>query len=620
MQGVSIIMSAPFKDVTLGAPDILIDRRADGSIVAKSPHPLPKQLARMTDALVHWASVAPDRPFMAQRDGSGPWNTVSYGHTLNAARAIASGLLARKLSKDRPIAILSSNDLGQALISLGAQFAGVPFAPISPAYSLVSQDFGKLRYVLGMLNPGLIYVSSGKQFAKAIAAVVPADVEVVVAVDPPEGRKVTLLSELTQSPTHPDLERVYATVGPDTVVKILFTSGSTGTPKGVINTQRMLTSNQAMMQHHMPFVLSEPPVLVDWLPWSHTFGGNHNVNLVLANGGTLYIDDGRPLPGAFDVSVRNLTEVASTIYFNVPKGFEVLAAQLKTNKALAKTFYSRVSLLFYAGASLPQHVWDSLDETAIAATGKRVRMITGLGSTETAPATFNSTVLCDKAGMVGVPLPGIEVKLVPNGGKLEARIRGPNITPGYWKQPEQTKAAFDEEGFYKLGDALKFADVDEPRKGFVFDGRVAEDFKLITGTWVSVGPLRSELITALAPLIRDCVITGHDRDSVGALLIPDLEACKALTKAPLSELASDPTLIADLRQRLEAFAAHSTGSSTLVARAMVLAEPLSIDTGEVTDKGSINQRAVLANRPILVEELYAKTPSARVIVPAKKTK
>jgi feruloyl-CoA synthase len=613
-------MSAPFKDVTLGAPDILIDRRADGTIVAKSPHPLPKQLARMTDALVHWASVAPDRPFMAQRDGAGPWNTVSYSHTYNAARAIASGLLARKLSKDRPIAILSSNDLGQALISMAAQFAGVPFAPISPAYSLVSQDFGKLRYVLGMLNPGMIYVSSGKQFAKAIAAVVPADVEVVVAVDPPEGRKATLLSELTQSTAHPDLERVYATVGPDTVVKILFTSGSTGVPKGVINTQRMLTSNQAMMQHHMPFVLSEPPVLVDWLPWSHTFGGNHNVNLVLANGGTMYIDDGRPLPGAFDMSVRNLTEVASTIYFNVPKGFEVLAAQLKTNKSLAEKFYSRVSLLFYAGASLPQHVWDALDETAVATTGKRVRMITGLGSTETAPATFNSTVLCDKAGMVGVPLPGIEVKLVPNGGKLEARIRGPNITPGYWNQPEQTKAAFDDEGFYKLGDALKFADANDPRKGFVFDGRVAEDFKLITGTWVSVGPLRAELITALAPLIRDCVITGHDRDSVGALLIPDLDACKALTNSPVGDLSTDATLIAELRRRLEVFATHSTGSSTLVARAMVLADPLSIDRGEVTDKGSINQRAVLANRPDLVEALYAATPSARVIVPARKAK
>jgi feruloyl-CoA synthase len=610
-------MSAPYKDVALGAPDILIDKRPDGTIIAKSPHRLPKSLGRMTDALEHWAAAAPDRSYMAQRDGTGPWNTISYGHTLNASRAIASALLARNLSADRPIAILSGNDLGQALISMAAQFAGVPFAPVSPAYSLVSQDFGKLRYVLGMLNPGLIYVSSGKQFAKAIAAVVPADVEVVVAVDPPEGRKVTLLSDLTQTSKHPDLERVHATVGPDTVVKILFTSGSTGNPKGVINTQRMLTSNQAMMQHHLPFVLTEPPVLVDWLPWSHTFGGNHNVNLVLANGGTLYIDDGKPVPGGFDMTVRNLKEIASTIYFNVPKGFEVLAGHLKSDKALAEKFYSRVQLLFYAGASLPQHVWDSLDESAVAITGKKVRMLTGLGSTETAPAVFNSTELCDKAGMVGVPLPGIDVKLVPNGGKLEARIRGPNITPGYWKQPEQTKSSFDDEGFYLLGDALKFADDKDPRKGFVFDGRVAEDFKLVTGTWVSVGPLRSELISALAPLIRDCVITGHDRDSVGALLIPDLDACRAITSAAPPALASDAALLADLRGRLERFAAKSTGSSTLVARAMVLAEPLLIDAGEVTDKGSINQRAVLANRPALVDELYAKTPSPRVVVPAR---
>jgi feruloyl-CoA synthase len=372
-----------------------------------------------------------------------------------------------------------------------------------------------------------------------------------------------------------------------------------------------------MMQHHLPFVLTEPPVLVDWLPWSHTFGGNHNVNLVLANGGTLYIDDGKPVPGGFDMTVRNLKEIASTIYFNVPKGFEVLAGHLKSDKALAEKFYSRVQLLFYAGASLPQHVWDSLDESAVAITGKKVRMLTGLGSTETAPAVFNSTELCDKAGMVGVPLPGIDVKLVPNGGKLEARIRGPNITPGYWKQPEQTKSSFDDEGFYLLGDALKFADDKDPRKGFVFDGRVAEDFKLVTGTWVSVGPLRSELISALAPLIRDCVITGHDRDSVGALLIPDLDACRAITSAAPPALASDAALLADLRGRLERFAAKSTGSSTLVARAMVLAEPLLIDAGEVTDKGSINQRAVLANRPALVDELYAKTPSPRVVVPAR---
>jgi feruloyl-CoA synthase len=612
------IKAAPYKDVALGAPDILVDRRPDGTIYAKSPHPMPTAFTRMTDALTHWADMAPDRVFMAQRDGAGPWNTITYAQTLNASRAIAAALLKRTLSADRPIAILSSNDLGQALVSMAAQFAGIPVAPVSPAYSLVSQDFGKLRYVLGMLNPGLIYVSSGKQFAKAIAAVVPADVEIVVAVDPLEGRASTLLADLTKTVPAADLDRAHAKVGPDTIVKFLFTSGSTGNPKGVINTQRMLTANQAMMRHHMPFMMSEPPVLVDWLPWSHTFGGNHNVNLILANGGTLYIDEGKPVPGGIDMTLRNLKEVAPTIYFNVPKGFEVLAGHLKTDKALAETFYSRLSLLFYAGASLPQHVWDSLDESAIATTGKRVRMLTGLGSTETAPATFNSTVLCDKAGMVGVPLPGIEVKLVPNSGKLEARIRGPNITPGYWKQPEQTKSAFDEEGFYKLGDALKFADANEPRKGFVFDGRVAEDFKLITGTWVSVGPLRGDLITALAPLIRDAVITGHDRDSIGALLIPDLDACKAVTSAEPKALDTDPVLLAELRRRMETFAASSTGSSTMVARAMVMADALQIDAGEVTDKGSINQRAVLANRPALVEELYAKTPSARVILPARK--
>ena len=611
--------TAPLRDVPLLPATPAIDKRADGTIVVRHADPIGKHPAKTTEWLDHWAEVAPDRVYMAQRDGSGPWNTLTYRQMRAAARGVAAALLTRPLSAQRPIAMLSGNDLGQAVMGFAGQYVGVPFAAVSPAYSTVSQDFGKLRYVLGLLNPGLIYVSSGKAFAKAIEAVVPADVEVVYAVDPPQGRaKTTALADLITTPMTAAVDAANAIVTPDTVVKFLFTSGSTGNPKGVINTQRMLTANVTMVTAGIPFVETTPPVLVDWLPWSHTFAGNHNVNLVLANGGTLYIDEGRPLPGAIDTTVRNLRDIGPTIYFNVPRGFETLLPALQNDAALRKSFFSRLQAMFYAGASLPQHVWDGLQEMAVQETGHQIRMITGLGSTETAPGCIGSTNKCTRSGMVGLPLPGVELKLVPNGGKLEARVRGPHIMPGYWKQPDTTKAAFDEEGFYKLGDALKFVDDKDPSLGFLFDGRVAEDFKLTTGTWVSVGPLRAEVIQALAPLVRDVVITGHDRGAIGALLIPDLEACRAAAslgkEASLEQVYMSTALSAALKAKLAALAASQKGSSTRVSRAAIFGSPLSLDAGEITDKGSINQRVVIANHASLVERLYADKPDAAVVV------
>ncbi len=606
--------TAPMRDVPLLPADVVIDRRADGSIIAKSAHVLKAYPAKTTVWLDQWAERDPDRTFVAQRDGNGPWNQLSYSQTRTAARSIATALLSRSLSAQRPIVMLSGNDLGQVLLGFAAQYIGVPFAPVSPAYSTLSQDFGKLRYVLSMLNPGLIYVASGQPFAKAIAACVPADVEVIYAVDPPVGRvNVTALADLIKTPATPAVDAANAVVGPDTVVKFLFTSGSTGNPKAVINTQRMLTSNIAMVTAGMPFVETTPPVLVDWLPWSHTFAGNHNINFVLCHGGTLYLDDGKPMPGAIEATVANLTEIAPTLYFNVPRGFEAVLPHVKSNAALRKNLFSRLQAMFYAGASLPQHVWDGLQEAAVAETGHQIRFITGLGSTETAPAAIASTHKCSRSGMVGLPLPGVELKLVPNAGKLEARLRGSNITPGYWKQTDLTKAAFDEEGFYKLGDALKFADPDDPSLGFLFDGRVAEDFKLTTGTWVSVGPLRADVIQALAPLARDVVITGHDRGAVGALLIPELEACRKIAGLPATasadEVYASEALASDIQTRLRALAAGQKGSSTRVARAKILTVPLSLDAGEITDKGSVNQRAVIAHRAALVEQLYATPPA-----------
>ncbi len=552
---------------------------------------------------------------------SGPWRTITYAEARASARAIAQALLQRPLSHNRPIAILSANDLGQALITLAAQYAGIPVAPISPAYATISQDFGKLRFIFEMLQPGLVYATTGTPVAKALDAVMPPGAELVVAADPPAGRTATLLSDIIKTPVTSAVDAANAAVGPNTVAKILFTSGSTGQPKGVINTQRMMCSNQQMFGQVLPFFAEEPPVLVEWLPWSHTFGGNHNFNLVLFAGGSLYIDDGRPLPGAIETTVNNLKEIAPTMYFNVPRGYEALLPYLESDPGLAKTFFSRVRCLFYAGASLPQPIWDRLQAVAVKTIGQRVIMMSGLGSTETAPGAITVARTIDRAGTVGVPMPGVELKLIPNDGKLEARLRGPNIMPGYWKNAEQTQKVFDEEGFYKLGDALKFANPADPDAGFVFDGRIAEDFKLTTGTWVSVGPLRADLIHHYEPLIRDAVIAGHDRNEVTAMLIPEIERCRALTdlppSAPAAAVAAHPAVATRFAELAALHAKKSTGASSRVARVLILHEPLSIDVGEVTDKGSINQRTVLANRSALVDDLYASSPTSRVISASK---
>jgi feruloyl-CoA synthase len=609
--------AAPLRPVRLGAARVELDRRPDGSTILRSPLRLEAHPDKITQRLEHWAKAAPERIFLAQRTADGAWRTLRYAQALAQVRALAQALLERDPSPERPIAILSGNDIEHALLGLAAMFVGLPYAPISVPYSLMSSDFGKLKSIIADLTPSLVFAADGKMFAHAIEAAVPAGVEIVVTANPPTGRKATLFSDLLAREPTAAVDAAHAKVGPGTVAKILFTSGSTGYPKGVINTQRMLCANQAQIRSGLAFVGDEPPVIVDWLPWNHTFGSNHNFNLVLDNGGSLYIDEGKPLPGAIAATARNLKEIAPTIYFNVPKGFEMLLPHLREDAELRRNLFSRLKVLFYAGAGLQQYVWDEWQAISDATCGERVIFISSIGSTETAPLAIACNWDYPRPGNIGLPPPGLELKLVPQGGKLEARMKGPNITPGYWRRPDLTRDAFDEQGYYKIGDALKFADPAEPSQGLLFDGRIAEDFKLLSGTWVSAGALRAQFVDHCAPLVRDAVVAGADRDDIAVLVFPDVEACRRLAglaaDAGAAAVLGDLKLRDEFRRRLTTLAKHSTGGSTRICRLILMAEPPSLDAGEATDKGSINQRAVLTRRAALVEELYATPPSANVI-------
>jgi feruloyl-CoA synthase len=535
----------------------------------------------VTEWLVQWSDRAPDRVFLAERSPSGSWRKLTYRETYGAVRRIAQALLDRGLGPQRPVAILSDNGIDHALLSLAAMHVGIPAAPISPAYSLMSKDFGKLKAIFELVRPGLVYAADPQKFALALAAV---------------GATSTPVAELLETNPGSTQEREHAKVKPETVAKILFTSGSTGIPKGVINTHRMLCANQQMLAQAWPFVEDRPPVVVDWLPWNHTFGGNHNFNLVLRNGGTMYVDGGKPVPGLVDTTARNLKEVAPTLYFNVPRGYDLLLPFLEKDAELRRNFFRELDVIFYAAAALPQNLWDRLKILATTE-GRTPAMLSAWGSTETAPLATSVHFPMQRAGVIGLPVAECELKLVPSAGKLEVRVRGPNVTPGYYKRDDLTRAAFDAEGFYRIGDAVKFADPDDPSKGIVFDGRVAEDFKLSTGTWVHAGAVRVKLIAAADPLIQDAVITGHDRIEVGALVFLS-PGTKDMSPDAISSRLS--TVLAQLAQE--------GGSSMVPRRLLVMNEPPSIDANEITDKGYMNQRAVLERRAALVEKLYAGGP------------
>ena len=559
-----------------------VERRDDGTSILRSPEPLAPFARVVGEWLVQWAAREPDRCFLAERRGE-QWRRVTYADALDATRRIGTSLLERGLTAATPVAILSDNSIDHALLALGAMHTGIVVAPISPAYSLVSRDHAKLKAIFELLRPGVVFAEDPGRFAPALAAV---------------GATSTSIEALLETDPSERIDRAFAAIGPETIAKILFTSGSTGTPKGVINTQQMLCSNQQGWAQIWPFLEDTPPVLCEWLPWNHTFGGNATFNMVLRNGGTLYIDGGKPMPDLIALTARNLREVSPTLYFNVPRGFDLLLPLLESDDLLRQSFFAKLDAMFYAGAALPQNLYNRLRALAASQSHRRVFMLSGWGSTETAPGAAVVNFPIDGPEVVGNPLPGVELKLVPSGTKLEVRVRGPNVTPGYFGNPDLTRAAFDDDGFYKIGDAMRFVDADHPARGLAFDGRVVENFKLQSGTWVHAGAVRVRLIAACNPLVQDAVITGHDRNEIGALVWVNPMAVRALA-------LDEDGVRTRLREALAILHTESTGGSSAPCRLLVLEHPPSIDEGEITDKGYINQRAVLERRAAHVDALHA---------------
>jgi feruloyl-CoA synthase len=601
-------------------PDVRVERRGDGSILLNATQPLGQYPRSLSEHLLHWARWAPERAFLLERSKDAQWCGITYRQAFHEVVRIAGGLLALRISAPHPIAILSENSVEHGLLMLAAMHVGIPVLPVSTAYSLASSDFSKLKSIIQRTKPALLYVADYARYAPALDAI--RDLHAAIVVVGGEGRPLSggmiRFEQLRRSDAADSVAQAFESVTPDTIAKVLFTSGSTDEPKGVINTQRMLCSNQQAKAQLWPFLEAQPPVLVDWLPWNHTFGGNHNFNLILRNGGTLYIDSGRPVPALFPRTLANLKDVAPTIYFNVPRGFELLIQALQTDAALRLRFFSRLQLVFYAAASLPQHLWDALSDLCIRATGEQIPLVSAWGATETAPLATDCHFQAQHPGVIGLPVPGCDLKLLAHGDKMEVRVRGANVFPGYWGRPDLTACQFDEEGFYRIGDTVRFVDAMAPELGLVFDGRISEDFKLTTGTWVSVGNLRVRAVAALAPLAQDIVIAGHARSEIGLLIFPNIVACRALCprlqpEADIAQVLAHPSVRAHVAKALAALHRETPASSTHAARALLLAEPPSIDAGEITDKGYINQRAVLTRRKESVDALF--TPSHADVIP-----
>jgi feruloyl-CoA synthase len=608
----------PIRPVQVTALRASFEHGENGVVHVRSTEPLGDYPNRVTDCLKFWASHAPDRVFLAQRSPNGGWETSTYADTWTRVRRLAAGLLSEGLSHSKPLIILSGNSIEHGLLALAAMYVGVPYAPIAPSYSLSMREYGALEHVWQDLAPGMVFVQSGSLFSPALKAVMHDVVRVVHHGSAPDGLESMDFTDLENTEPSSEVDNANQHTGLDSVAKILYTSGSAGLPKGVITTNRMLCSNQQMLRQVMPCLAEEPPVICDWLPWNHTFGGSHNFGIALYNGGTFYIDSGKPTADSFAQTIRNLRDIAPTAYFNVPKGYEMLVEQLRQDAALSRHFFSCLKLLFFAAAGLNQRTWDDLRQIAFESCGEEVLVVTGLGATESAPFALSTGIEGSFPSCIGLPVPGVDLKLVPLGERTEARLRGPSITPGYWHRPDLNQLAFDEENYYRMGDAVRLADPSDPQKGFLFDGRLNEDFKLSSGTWVRAGTLRLRLLAHFNGLLQDAVLAAPDRDYVAALLFPTLDICRKMCSnlkepASASDVLSRPEVRVAFQERLNSFASQSTGNSTQVQRALLLDSPPSMEAQEMTDKGTLNPAAVLKNRAAALERLYREPLANEVL-------
>lgn len=602
--------------LTIARVEVEREVRGDGSVLLRNAQQLGPYARCVGDWLEHWAERTPERAFLCERGPDGEWVSVTYAQARERTWAIAESLLARGLGPERPVAALSPNSIAMGLMTLGAMHAGVPFAPVSPAYATLATDSAKLRHVFELLDPGLVFVSDEAAFIGPLARAGLDDVE-VVSVSAGRG---TSFAALCATVPGERARSAFAAIGPQTVGKILFTSGSTGTPKGVVNTHRMMCSNQQALSQLLVFHTERPPVIVDWMPWNHTAGGNGSFNKTLRFGGTLYIDEGKPVPGHFKKTIANLMSVRATAHTNVPKGYELLLEEFERNPAFREHFFAELEVLAFAGAAMPRHHYERIRAIAKGLRGNRILFTSGYGATETAPGCTYIYFPNSNQANIGLPLPGTELKLLANGEKTELRVRGPNVMPGYWRQPELTQAAFDGEGFYCIGDAVRFIDPQRPDAGLLFDGRVSEDFKLSSATWVNTAAIRARAIAAGAPLFHDVIVTGQDRESIGLLVALNEELARerfGFSKdVGLVEIAQSAPVRSFVAGVLAKLAAESTGTSTRPTRALVLDKAPSLALGEVTEKGSLSQRVMLATRNADVEALYAEPRPASVVMPA----
>ncbi len=605
-----------FRPINYAAADVLCERLPDDSYRIRSKTPLQPYEPNLARLFRRAVERQPGRLFLAERDAAGDWQGLTYEQASRKVDAVAQGLLDRGLSAECPVMILSGNSIEHAILMLAGYTAGIPVAPISVPYSLQSQDHAKLKHINALLTPGLVYVSDTAPFAKALAHL---DAPVIAGRNGANLENAAPFQDLADTTPGQGVEQAVAAIRPDTIAKFLFTSGSTSFPKGVINTHGMLTANQQQLNQCWPFVAEQPLTMVDWLPWNHTFGSNYTFNLNLYNAGTMYLDAGKPVPALIEHTVQNLREISPTVYFNVPAGFGALLPFLEKDDALARSFFAKLQLIFYAGAALPQDLWERLEAVSIRTTGHRVPMTSAWGTTETSPLATSAHYLLDGAGNIGVPVSGVELKLVPSGSKIEIRVRGPNVTPGYWRSPELTEAAFDEEGFYKPGDAVRLADEDDPNKGVIFDGRTAEDFKLTNGTWVAVGALRVGVLAATSPALQDAIVVGEGRDQVGLVAWLNGAGCRQLigqgAPTDMAEFVRHPAIHAHLVKTLSRWNDVNTGATMRIARILLLPDAPSIDANEITDKGYIHQRVAQENRRTEVARLFdnAKHPDVLVM-------